>query len=72
MSSRRNWLKGFGALLGTGVLAAAPTAVFATPAAAPDDALTATALAGGDEYIGMVKLLAGPAMPPCSTKSGLA
>ncbi|WP_457070550.1 phage tail protein [Hymenobacter sp. UYAg731] len=69
LASRRNWLKGLGALLGTSVLAAAPTAVFASPAAAPDDALAAAALAGGDEYIGIVKLLAGPAMPtgwvPC-------
>ena len=68
--SRRNWLKGLGALLGTSLLATAPTAVFASPAAtATDDLLAASALAGGDEYIGMVKLLAGPAMPigwaPC-------
>ncbi len=62
-SSRRSWLKGLGALLGTSVLAAAPTAAFASPTTAADDPLAAAALAGGDEYIGMVKLLAGPAVP---------
>ncbi len=56
-ASRRTWLKGMGALLGTGLLAA-PAAVLAAPAPAPD-----VALAGGDEYIGMVKLLAGTALP---------
>jgi len=55
-ASRRTWLKGVGALLGTGLLAA-PAAVLAAPA--PD----AAALAGGDEYIGVVKLLAGTALP---------
>lgn len=53
--SRRNWLKGLGAMLGTGLLAA-PSAVLAAPAAT-------TALAGGDEYIGMVKLLTGTTVP---------
>jgi len=57
-ASRHAWLKGVGALLGTGLLAA-PAAVLATPAPAPD----AAALAGGDEYIGVVKLLAGTALP---------
>lgn len=55
--SRRNWLKGLGAVLGSGLLAA-PTAVLAAPAS------TTTALAGGDEYIGMVKLLTGRTVPP--------
>jgi hypothetical protein len=63
-SSRRSWLKGLGALLGTGLLAASPTAVFAAPAApADDDALAASALVGGDEYIGIVKILAGSTVP---------
>jgi hypothetical protein len=62
LASRRNWLKGLGALLGAGVLAA-PTAVLASPGAPAGEALSAAALAGGDEYIGMVKLLAGPDLP---------
>jgi hypothetical protein len=57
-ASRRAWLKGVGALLGTGLLAA-PASVLAAPAPAPD----AAALAGGDEYIGVVKLLAGTTLP---------
>ena len=58
LASRRTRLKGVGALLGTGLLAA-PAAVLAAPAPAPD----AVALAGGDEYIGVVKLLAGATLP---------
>lgn len=54
--SRRSWLKGLGAVLGTGLLAA-PTAVLAAPGT------TTAALAGGDEYIGIVKLLAGTTVP---------
>ena len=61
--SRRSWLKGLGALLGTGLLAAAPTAIFASPTPATDELQAGSALAGGDEYIGMVKLLAGPTVP---------
>lgn len=57
-ASRRSWLKGVGALLGTGLLAA-PAALLAAPAPAAD----AAALAGGDEYIGVVKLLAGTTLP---------
>jgi hypothetical protein len=57
-ASRRAWLKGVGALLGTGLLAA-PAAVLAAPAPAAD----AMALAGGDEFIGMVKLLTGATVP---------
>lgn len=57
--SRRNWL----ALLGTRVLAVAPTAVFAGPINSTGEALPAAALAGGDEYIGIVKLLAGTTPP---------
>lgn len=57
-ASRRQWLKGVSALLGTGLLAA-PAAVLAAPASAAD----AAALAGGDEYIGVVKLLAGTTPP---------
>ncbi|MDQ2771524.1 MAG: phage tail protein [Bacteroidota bacterium] len=62
-ASRRSWLKGLGALLGSSLLATAPTAVFASPAPAKADSPAALALAGGDEYIGIVKLLAGPAVP---------
>ena len=63
-----------GALLGTGLLAA-PAAAFASPAVPgstlPGTAPAATAaaleaasnLAGGDEYIGMVKLLTGTSVP---------
>ncbi|MGI4867606.1 MAG: phage tail protein [Janthinobacterium lividum] len=67
-ASRRTWLKGFGALLGTGLLAA-PTELLASPAAAagsapaPSSAEAASALVGGDEFIGMVKLLTGTAVP---------
>ncbi|WP_229725205.1 phage tail protein [Hymenobacter baengnokdamensis] len=68
-ASRRNWLKGLSALLGTGLLAA-PAALLAAPASSGTLLLPAgAALAGGDEYIGMVKLLAGAAVPagwtPC-------
>jgi len=59
LASRRSWLKGLGALLGTGVLAA-PTAALAAPAETP---LPASAQVGGEEYIGMVKVLAGNAVP---------
>ncbi|WP_369811261.1 phage tail protein [Hymenobacter convexus] len=62
LASRRRWLRGLGALLGAGVLAA-PTAVLASPGAPAGETLSASALAGGDEYIGMVKLLAGPDLP---------
>ncbi|MDO7849600.1 tail fiber protein [Hymenobacter sp. M29] len=57
-ASRRAWLKGMGALLGTGLLAA-PATVLAAPAPAPD----AAALAEGDEHIGVVKVLAGTTLP---------
>lgn len=70
LPSRRNWLKGLGAVLGTRLLAA-PATLLAAPAPAADAAPVATnatpeavsALAGGDEYIGMVKLLAGTTLP---------
>ena len=67
VASRRTWLKGLGALLGTGLMAA-PTALLASPAPAgsapaPGSAEVASALVGGDEFIGMVKLLTGPAVP---------
>ena len=58
-ASRRNLLKGIGALFGSGLLAA-PTHLLAAPAAASSANLLA---AGGDEYIGMVKLLAGTTVP---------
>ena len=64
-ASRRTWLKGVGALLGSGLLAA-PAAVLAAPAPAPDAAALAAnalALAGGDEFIGMVKLITGTTVP---------
>lgn len=63
LASRRSWLKGLGALLGTGVLAAAPTAVFASPVAPVSEPLPSSDLVGGDEYIGMVKMLTGTAVP---------
>jgi hypothetical protein len=67
LASRRSWLKGLGALFGTGMLAA-PAAVLAAPAA-PAAPLPASALVGGDEYIGLVKILAGTEVPqgwmPC-------
>lgn len=62
LASRRDWLKGFSALLGTGLLAAAPSALLAGPAT-PAAPLPASAQVGGDEYIGVVKLLAGPEVP---------
>ena len=64
LASRRNWLKGLSALLGTGVLAAAPTAAFASPDTLVGAPLPASDLVGGDEYIGMVKLLTGTTVPP--------
>lgn len=66
-TSRRSWLKGFGALLGTGLLAPATT-LLAAPTAA-SNALdhagveAASALVGGDEFIGMVKLITGSTVP---------
>lgn len=67
-SSRRNWLKGLGALVGMGVLAA-PTSLLASPVAEGAAPLPASALVGGEEYIGMVQLLTNAAMPqgwlPC-------
>lgn len=66
-TSRRSWLKGFGALLGTGLLAPATTLLAAPKAAsnapAHADVTAASALVGGDEYIGMVKLLTGTTVP---------
>ncbi|WP_460501794.1 tail fiber protein, partial [Hymenobacter agri] len=59
-ASRRTWLKGMGALLGSGLLAA-PAAVLAAPV--PVTAAEAITQAGGDEYIGVVKLLAGTSLP---------
>lgn len=62
-ASRRSLLKGFGALLGSGLLAA-PTHLLAAPVAAPAATSPASLLAaGGDEYIGMVKLLTGTTVP---------
>lgn len=66
-ASRRTWLKGVGALLGTGLLAA-PTTLLASPAPAgsapaPGSPEAASALVGGNEFIGMVKLLTGTAVP---------
>lgn len=58
LASRRNWLKGMGALLGTGLLAA-PAAVLAAPASAAD----VMPPADGPEYVGVVKLLAGTTLP---------
>lgn len=67
-SSRRNWLKGLGALVGTGLFAA-PTSLVASPATHAATPLPASALVGGEEYIGMVQLLTNAAMPqgwlPC-------
>lgn len=66
-TSRRSWLKGLGALLGSGLLAPATTLLAAPVAAsnAPDlaGAEAASALVGGDEFIGMVKLLPGTTVP---------
>lgn len=62
VASRRGWLKSVGTLLGTGLLAA-PASLLAgpnTPAALP---LPASEAVGGDEYIGMVKLLRGTTAP---------
>lgn len=62
-TSRRRWLKGLGALFGSGLLAA-PSAILAGPSApAATSTVAASAAAGGDEYIGMVKLLAGTDLP---------
>jgi len=62
-ASRRSLLKGFGALFGSGLLAA-PTHLLAAPVAAPAATSPASSLAaGGDEYIGMVKLLTGTTVP---------
>ena len=63
LASRRSWLKGLGALLGTGMLATAPTAAFVRPAAPTAEALPASNLVGGDKFIGMVKLLPGTTAP---------
>lgn len=62
-ASRRSWLKGLGALVGSGLLAAAPTAAFARPATAAAGLLPSSSLVGGDEYIGIVKLMAGTVVP---------
>jgi hypothetical protein len=62
-ASRRSWLKGLGALFGSGLLAAAPTAAFASPALATAEPLPSSSLVGGDEYIGIVKLMAGTVVP---------
>ncbi|GAB3843846.1 hypothetical protein GCM10028822_00470 [Hymenobacter terrigena] len=62
LASRRSWLKGLSALLGTGLLAA-PTALLASPVAPAVAPLPASAAVGGDEYIGVVKLLAGTELP---------
>jgi hypothetical protein len=64
-ASRRSWLKGLGALFGSGLLAA-PTTLLASPAAVVgnnSNASAASAAAGGNEYIGMVKLLTGSTVP---------
>lgn len=66
-ASRRSWLKGLGALFGSGLLAA-PSTLLASPAMLPGNTLAHAglgnaALAGGDEYIGMVKLLTGTTVP---------
>lgn len=63
-TSRRSWLKGLGALVGGGLLAA-PSAVLAAPttSSAANAPLAAAAATGGDEYIGMIKLLPGTAVP---------
>jgi hypothetical protein len=61
LASRRHWLKGLGALLGTGMLAT-PTALLAAPAAAAAP-LPASDLVGAEEYIGMVKLLTAREVP---------
>jgi hypothetical protein len=58
LASRRHWLKGLGALLGTGLLTA-PTTLLAAPA----PTLPASAAVGGEEYIGMVKMLTGKTVP---------
>jgi hypothetical protein len=72
LASRRSWLKGLGALLGTGVLAT-PTALLAAPAEAAKAPLPASALVGGDEYIGMVKILGSTEVPqgwtPCDGRT---
>jgi hypothetical protein len=62
LASRRSWLKGLSALLGTGILAT-PTALLASPVAPVEAPLPASAVVGGDEYIGVVKLLAGTELP---------
>ncbi|WP_073108955.1 phage tail protein [Hymenobacter daecheongensis] len=58
LASRRHWLKGLGALMGTGLLTAPATLL-----AAPVAPAAASALVGGDEYIGMVKMLATATLP---------
>ncbi|MBH8567415.1 tail fiber protein [Microvirga sp. STS02] len=62
LASRRSWLKGLSALLGTGLLAT-PTALLASPVATVAAPQPASAVVGGDEYIGVVKLLAGTELP---------
>ena len=62
LATRRSWLKGLSALLGTGLLAA-PAGLLAGPVAAAGKPQPASALVGGEEYIGMVKLLAGHEVP---------
>lgn len=64
-TSRRSWLKGFGALLGTGLLAPSTTLFAASPKAdnSPTPEEAASAQVGGDEFIGMVKLLTGTTVP---------
>lgn len=65
-ASRRSWLKGLGALFGSGLLVV-PTTLLANPATAGHSpapaSLAGAAAAGGDEYIGMVKLLTGTTVP---------
>ena len=63
LASRRSWLKGLGVLLGTSMLAAVPAVAFARSAAPTAEALPAPDLVGGDEFIGMVKLLTGTTVP---------
>ncbi|MDB5268896.1 MAG: phage tail protein [Hymenobacter sp.] len=62
LASRRSWLKGLSALLGTGLLAT-PTALLASPVALAAAPLPASAGVGGNEYIGVVKLLVGTELP---------
>ncbi|MCB2376437.1 phage tail protein [Hymenobacter sp. BT635] len=60
LASRRHWLKGLSALLGTSLLSA-PAALLAAPA--PAAPVPASALVGGEEYIGMVRMLADFVVP---------